>query len=519
MKKRALFLLGLLCLCLYISVETLAQTANPTPATTSPAVATGSISGTLSDSLTGRPVEFATVALLKNGTTASVGAALTDAQGKYSFPQVPYGDYVLSFSFLGYKTKTSQPFSVNAQNPEVRVAPMKLPQSTTNLKEVTVTSLRPTITHEADKMVVSIEGTALAAGRTAFDVLSKSPGVFVDQDGNIQLNGRGGVTVMIDGKLTYLSANDIKNLLQSMSAENIKNIEIITNPSAKFDAEGASGILNINLKKNELRGVNGSVFVTGSYNFKQWAGTVGGNVNHKAGKWNSFLSFEHLKRAYNRDGTFTRVFYNGENPTYYDQEAYGKSKNLGPPNVRLGTDYSLNDQHSVGAMVYFNQNKRWEDFNTATFLGSGPNQPEEFITANNFLVNTFRNFTSNLHYVGKLDTLGTTLSADLDFVKISNWGYADFYNYFGEVGASQPSRTDFLYTDSENGFDIYSGKIDFSKTFPKLGKVELGVKASHVVSDNDSRFFFNNAGRVLDPKRTNHFLFTENIYAAYVNWN
>ncbi|MFC6998826.1 outer membrane beta-barrel family protein [Rufibacter roseus] len=518
MKKRALFLLGLLCLCLFFSMGSWAQTNSPAPAE-APSNAGGTISGTLTDSISGKPVEFATVALLKSGNTTAVAGTMTDAQGKFYFQNVPFGTYIMSFSFIGYKSKTSQAFSLTPSKPNVKLGNVSFAQASTNLDEVTVTNLRPTITQEADKMVVSIEGTALASGRTAFDVLSRAPGVFVDQDGNIQLNGRGGVTVMLDGKLTYMSASDIRNLLQSMSAENIKYIEIISTPSAKFDAEGASGILNINLKKNELYGMNGSVFTTGTYNFKQWAGTVGGNVNYKAGKWNSFLSLEHLKRAYNRDGTFTRVFYDGKEATYYDQTAYGKSKNLGPPNFRVGTDYSLTDKHSVGAMVYFNQNKRWENFNTATYIGDQPQLPEQYITANNFVVNTFRNFTSNLHYVGKLDTLGTTLSADIDFVNISNWGYSNFYNYFGAVGAAQPARTDFLYADSENGFDIYSGKIDFAKTFSKLGKVELGLKASHVVSDNDSRFFFNNDALVLDPRRTNHFLFTENIYAGYVNWN
>ena len=130
------------------------------------------------------------------------------------------------------------PVLLSEAQPEVRLGTVTLRQTATNLKEVTVTALRPIISQEADKLVVSIEGTALAAGRTVFDVLTKSPGVFVDQDGNIQLNGRSGVTVMLDGKLTYLLASDLRNLLQSMSAENIRNIEIITSPSAKLMPRG-----------------------------------------------------------------------------------------------------------------------------------------------------------------------------------------------------------------------------------------------------------------------------------------
>ena len=137
------------------------------------------------------------------------------------------------------------------------------------LQEVSITALRPTITMKADRMVVSVEGTAMAAGTNAYSVLAKAPGVFIDPEGNIQLNGRSGVTVMIDGRLTFLSARDLRSMLEGMSAENLKNIEIITNPSAKYDAEGTSGILNINLKKNTQRGMNGSLYSNLAFNEAQ----------------------------------------------------------------------------------------------------------------------------------------------------------------------------------------------------------------------------------------------------------
>ncbi len=510
-------MLGLLCLCLCVIWPGQAQ--NTTSAVVPSPAATGKITGQLLDSLTGKPIEYATVALLPKGLVKAQDGTLTNAQGQFSFNNVPYGQYTLSFSFIGYDTKQSNLVEVSAQNPVVTAPTMRLATSSTKLKEVTVTSLRPTITYEADKMVVSVEGTALAAGRTAFDVLSRAPGVFVDPEGNIQLNGRGGITVMLNGKLTYMSAIDLRNMLESMSAENIKNIEIMTNPSAKFDAEGSSGILNINLKKNEIRGINGSVQAGVNTNFKQVGGNVGGSIYHRAGNWNSFLITDLPRRVNNREGVFTRVFDSKDGLVFIDQDTKGQSKNLGPPNFRVGTDYSLTDQHSVGTVISFNRNTAWSDFLSDSYYGTTAGQPSSLVDADNYTTNTFTNFNTNVHYTGKLDTVGTTLSADLDFVKIANYGASNFYNYTTYYTAGKAPEQDFLYTNTENGFNIYSAKVDYAQNLFGKSKLELGVKASRVESDNDSKFYFNNTGLVLDKNRTNHFIYDENIYAAYANWN
>ncbi|WP_205500869.1 outer membrane beta-barrel family protein [Rufibacter psychrotolerans] len=520
MKKRTtLFLVGPLCLCLCVITQAWAQTTGTAPAA-QPPKAPGKISGVLLDSLTAKPIEYATVALLDRVSKKSLDGTLTNAQGQFTLTGVPAGEYSLSISFIGYHTKALPRVTVTAQNPEAQVGTIRLSMVATKLKEVTVEALRPTITQEADKMVVSVEGTALAAGRTAYDVLARSPGVFIDQEGNIQLNGRSGVTIMLDGKLTYLSARDLRNLLEGMPAENLKNIEIITNPSAKFDAEGASGILNINLKKNEIRGMNGSVYAGYTYNGYQHAYSSGTALNYKAGKWNSFLNLDQARRTWGRQATFTRVFYGEQSTTYFDQVAFGNTVVQGPPSVRAGTDYSLTDRHSIGVMGYFVTNKLHGDFLTDTYTGDGPQSPNRYIDANNFNTNRFTNLTGNLHYQGKLDTAGTTLSADIDLVKITNRGHANFYNNFVDLTGVRPDSLDFLFTQTPSDFDIFAAKVDFSHPYAKGKKIELGVKASRVASDSDSRFYFNNAeALVLDPRRTNHFLYDEAIYAGYVNWS
>lgn len=477
----------------------------------------GTLKGKLQDAK-GAPLSFANVALLKATDTAFVSGTLTDSAGAYSIATPAAGSYFLRFTAIGFTRNKTEVFEITDAGTSKNFGTTTLQAEATTLKDVTVTALRPTITQLPDRMVVSVEGTAMAAGNNAYTLLTKAPGVFIDGEGNISLNGRGGVTIMLDGRLTYLSARDLRTLLESMSAENIKNIEIITNPSSKYDAEGTAGILNINLKKNTLQGINGSVYGSINHNFKQTGFTAGGNIAHKKGRWNSFLFLDGARRVGGREATFTRVFYGDVKTTYFDQVATGNFKAEGPPSVRLGTDYTLTDKHSVGFMAAFTTNTAHSDFLTNTYIGNAPKTPFQYIDADNFNSNTYTNYTGNVHWVNKMDTLGTQLSTDFDFVKITNRGEGFFYNTFTNIGNGPPTH-DNLYTSTPNGYDILSGKIDFVRPLKKGHKMEAGLKASHVESDNDSRFYFANNGLVLDPQRTNHFTFQENIYAAYLNWS
>ena len=478
---------------------------------------TGTLKGKLQDNKN-TALPFANVALLKAADTAFVSGALTDSAGTFTIPTPASGTYFLRFTAIGFTRHKTDVFEITDAGSSKDFGTITLQAEATTLQDVTVTALRPNITQLPDRMVVSVEGTAMAAGNNAYTLLTKAPGVFIDGEGNISLNGRGGVTIMLDGRLTYLSARDLRALLESMSAENIKNIEIITNPSSKFDAEGTAGILNINLKKNTLQGINGSVYASSSYNFHQVGYTYGGNIAHKKGRWNSFLFLDGSRRVGGREATFTRVFFGDPKTTYFDQVATGNFEAEGPPSVRLGTDFTLNSKHSVGFMAAFNTNTAHSDFLTNTYIGNAPKTPYQYIDADNYNSNTYTNYTGNLHWINKMDTLGTQLSADLDFVKITNRGDGHFYNYFTDLANTQQTK-DFLYTSTPNGYDIVSGKVDFVRPLAKGHKLESGLKASHVVSDNDSRFYFANGGLVLDALRTNHFNFSENIYAAYVNWS
>ena len=476
-----------------------------------------SISGQLQDEK-GVGISYANIALLKASDSSLVTGSVTDEAGSFKIKSPSEGSFLLRVSAIGFKNYETATFNLSQAENSKHFGKIVLEEDVQQLDEVKVLSLRPTIVNEVDKMVVSVEGTALAAGSSAFDILAKAPGVWIDQDGNIQLNGKGGVKIMLDGRPTYLSTRELQSMLEGMSAENIKNLEIITNPSARYDAEGASGIINITLKKNELMGMNGSVYA--GYEHRTLSGySFGGNINVKKGKWSSFANLDMAKRPWVRTSTMVREFNEPGASTRFDQS--GREEVIRyTPSLRLGTDFDVNEKHSLGIMANLSYHDAEHDFRTDSYLKNGAPENSLFIDADNYTAYQFSNGTFNLHYVGKLDTAGTTLSADLDYVRLNNKGNADFYNNFYTIEGKELVDQEILKSDNPTYYDIYSAKVDFSKKISDFGKLELGLKASYVKSDNKLNFYSVEDGtKVRDDKRSNHFIYTEYIYAAYANFN
>ena len=478
----------------------------------------GFLSGKLQDEK-GEVLSFANVALFQASDSSLLTGAVSDADGNFKIksPESP-GVYFLQISAIGFKQLNTPSFSISSPEESKDFGAISLKEDVQLLQEVSVEALRPTIVNEADKMVVSVEGSALAASSTAMEVLAKAPGIWIDQDGNIQLNGQAGVRILIDGRPTYLSAKELQNMLEGMSAENIKNIEIINNPSAKYDAEGTAGIVNINLKKNTISGLNGSMHAGYQYNGLQGYST-GTNLNYKKGKWSSFANVDVARRARFREAIFTRQFNTPTSSTNFDQTAREDVLRFAP-SLRLGTDYELSEKHSIGASVNLAYHESSHDFRTDSYISNGNAAENLFIDSDNYTKNNYSNNTFNLHYSGKLDTLGSALSADLDLAKLADKGQARFTNSFDSLAPNTVDFQNHLSNENPSQFDIYSVKVDYVKAFPTKQKLELGAKSSYVVSDNEIRFYQHLEGsRIPDPSRSNHFVYRENIYAAYANFS
>lgn len=465
----------------------------------------------------GMAISYANIGIFTAPDSSLVTGDVTNEDGYFEIKAPATGQYVLKASAIGF-IDHKIPFTIAVGDKKMDFGLLPMKENVQELNEVKINSMRPTIVNEVDKMVVSIEGTALAAGSSVFEILSKAPGVWVDQEGNVQLNGKAGVRIMIDGRPTYLSEKQLQNMLEGMSAENLKTLEIITNPSARYEAEGTAGIINITLKKNQSIGINGSVY--GGYEYRSAHGySGGGNINIKKGKWNSFANVDMSKRPWLRTSQMNRAFNEESFSTTFDQK--GREEVIRyTPSVRLGTDFDINERNSIGVMMNLSYHDAHHDFKTASYLKNGPSENDLFIDAENYTAYQIKTGTLNFHYTGKLDTTGTVLSADLNYVKWSNNGNLDFYNRFYNLHDGAFISEEILTSDNPTYYDVYAAKVDFEKPIKTLGKFELGLKASYVQSDNKLDFYKVEEGnKMWDNSRSNHFIYREYIYAGYGNFS
>ena len=249
------------------------------------------VSGIIKDAQ-GNPVKAATISLLAAKDSAVIKLAASKENGSYIFPNTVAGKYLIKASSVEYKAAFSAPFEVSGS--EVTVPELQLVKTAANLKGVTVTAQKPMLEVKADKMIVNVEGTINAVGSDALELLRKSPGVLVDKDDNLSLSGKNGVQVYIDGRPSPLSGTDLANYLKSLNSSQVEAIEIISNPSAKYEAAGNAGIINIRLKKNKSLGTNGSV--NAGWNIGTYAKyNTGINLNYRNKKINLFGNY-----SYNR---------------------------------------------------------------------------------------------------------------------------------------------------------------------------------------------------------------------------
>ncbi len=476
----------------------------------------GQLKGSLYDQKE-ESIPFATVAIIKLPDSTIVTGTTTDMDGIFEMDAPVKGDYLLRFSAMGYKSTFTDVFEITSPGYQRDFGQVILPAEVTMLNEVMVQAWRPRIEMEADKMVVKVEGTAMAAGSSAFEIISKSPGISADQDGNLSLNGKTGVRIMINGRFTYLSAEQLKTMLESMPAENIKKIELIHNPSAKYDAEGTAGIINIELRDNLALGFNGSVYGGVEFNRENWY-NVGTDLNYNVGKWNTFFSADLSKRGFTRTNEITREY------TYdfdydYTHQTGDQLETRWIPSFQAGADYQLNKNHSIGFIGNYSFYEEDGSWDTETQLGKFGTGDLQTISAENSSMEDYSNGRLNIHYDGELDTVGTKISANLDYIKISKDRDSYFTNnYFfvpdGETAIEQ------LFNRSNSGYEIFAAQADLSLPLNKRSQFSIGVKGSKVISESDLRFYIGaDSSGELDNSRSNSFTYEEDIYAAYANYS
>ena len=474
----------------------------------------------------GKSVESATVQLLRAADKGLVKAAITDKTGVFTFDKVAEGKYLISVSALGFAKKLTDAVEVTAANPDVTIASIGLNSQSKAMEGVTVTAQKPFIEQKLDRTVVNVEASPSNAGATALEVLEKSPGVSVDNDGNISLKGKQGVIIMMDGKQTYLSGADLANVLRNLPASALAQIEIMTNPSAKYDASGNSGLINIKTKKGKTKGSNGSITVgnTSSLfrnNGKEelvWKPTVSVNYNYKKNKVNLFSNFIYNYREGRGLLDITSRYYEGskqiDSINKVNTAFRFRNNNY---TLKLGMDYTLNKKNSFGIVLN-------------GFLFSGHPTPTTSTTFSNLdgvvfsklnskTVNdlSWKNFSTNLNYKHTFDSTGTELTLDMDYSGYKNISNQLLSTGFFDGNNNQTADSMFLRGHLPSSISIYSIKSDFTKPYKNGLRLEAGIKSSYVKSDNMVDYVRKSGNNWVPDSRNNHFIYDENVNAAYIN--
>ena len=474
------------------------------------------ITGSLLDDQ-GKPLDYATVSLLKTKDSSVVKGTLSNENGIYIFDHLAPGGYLIKATAVGYNKTISKQLNVDDSKTDFTAPSLTLTPSSQALNTVNITASKPLIENKIDRTVMNVENSVLAAGNSAMDILERAPGVSVDKDDNISLKGKQGVTVMINGKLTYLTSAQLATLLRSTDGTTIKSIEIITNPSAKYDAAGNSGIINIILKKNKQAGTNGSVTAGAGYGayFKDNENL---SLNHKEGNLNVFGSFSHNDNKRIQNIGLERIIPDTSvsgMPTYFRQTSPLIETDHNN-SYRLGADYDLSSKNTIGFIVsgYFNGED--DNINDNTYIGPSFTQVDSSLTTVSQVHQTYHNNAFNLNDTYKIDTAGQELSADLDYSVFKNNSTARYVTNYYLPGVPTSQMQQFLGNLTPSVINIKTGKADYTKPITKSLKLETGVKFSDVKTDNNLE---QNTADGTPYISTNHFIYDEKISAGYINFN
>ncbi len=477
-----------------------------------------SVSGQLKDA-GGNAVAGATVMLQHVKDSSIAKTAISNVNGFYQLLTVKPGTYFITVSASGMQKSGTGPITVK-EDETGTIPVIILKAADKNLEGVTVVSKKPIVEVKADKTILNVEGTINAVGNDALELLRKSPGVMVDKDDNLSLSGKNGVQVYIDGKPSPLSGTDLANYLKSMQSSQIESIELITNPSAKYEAAGNAGIINIKLKKNKAFGTNGSV--NAGYAIGTYAKYNGGlSLNNRNKKTNFFGNYNYNQGINETIFSFYRVLNLSTGDSIFDQTNRMKMRNQFNHNYKAGADYYINASNTIGVVVNGNVSKNVMETSGPMSIIYAPTKTTHrilFANNNNYSERDNLNVNLNYRYTGKG---GKELNVDADYgyftINSNQYQPNRYYDGTGTINLNNNIYRMLSPTD----IDIFSFKADYEQDFKK-GKLGFGGKSGYVSTDNNfNRYDVNDVtgAEIKDRDKSNRFKYKEYINAAYVNYN
>lgn len=477
------------------------------------------LTGTVTDGQ--KPLEAATVNILAAADSNIIRMVFTNREGRFEVENLLAGKYLVAVSSVAFQKAFSHTVEINAQTPSVEIPTIQLIGAINkDLKNVTVTAAKkPFIEQRLDKTIVNVEAMASNSGITVLEVLEKSPGVSVDKDGNISLKGKQGVTILIDGKPSYLSGQDLANLLKSMPSNQLEQLEIMTNPPAKYDASGNSGIINLKTKKSKMSGLNGS-FTLGVGLGVYPKSNNSFNINYRRGKWNLFGSFNYNYNKNFQDLELRRNFRDKNTLgllSVFKQQA-NMNRQSQYQSYKIGADLYVSKKTTIGFVLNGYTNPRINNNNNTTYILNNLGELNTKTLATSYTKEKWKNISANFNLRHQFDSTGTELTADIDLINYNANNSQKFTNMFFDEYDVKKGPDEFIKSNLPSDIKIYSFKTDFSKPLNKTTKLEAGLKSSYVQTDNDALYenFVNDRWQT-DPGRTNHFLYKENIHAVYIN--
>ena len=461
----------------------------------------------------------ATAELLKLTDSSLVKTALASDDGLVEFENIRFGTYLIRTSFVNHTKNYSSPVSISAESPAATVADVFLIAAPKQLNAVEVTARKPFIQKLTDRIVVNVENSIVNAGSSAFDVLERSPGVLIDPNDNISMRGRAGVIIMIDGKPSPMNGTDLVNYLRSLPSNAIERIELITNPSAKYDAAGNAGIIDIRMKKDQRFGTNGTLnagYGQGVYP----KANAGINFNNRTKKSNLFGGYNYAYRMNLNHLLLDRNFFtNSGTFTGQDKKDNYTKIPLDLHTFRFGADFFPSKKTVIGFVVNSNLNIVRPFNNNSSKVIDENRQPKFNFNTQTKNRNENKNAVANFNIKHTFDSTGKELTADLDYGYFKADNTSRVATQYYQLNGSQ-LQPDYILDGLQDGkLRLATLKADYTNPLKKKARIETGFKTSFVHADNDAQFYDMSSGTPVDDvNKTNRFFYDENINAAYFNF-
>ena len=478
-----------------------------------------SMKGVIIDQTTNTPLEFGTV-VLSDSTGKVIAVNTSNDKGEFTLAAIPAGEYHLKVSYVGY-AELIQPISIPEGQAEVNLGNITIEPDAQQLASVVVTAKRPTIERHVDKLVVTIANTIAADNSTAEELLKKAPGVTIDNDGNVMLNGRA-VQVWIDNRPTHLSGQNLIALLSATEGSTIDKIEIIDNPSSKYDAAGSAGIINIKTKKNFLSGFHGNVRTGYTQYIENESGYFYGanasvNLNYRNDIISTFLNYG-IQRHEGFAKLTEDVKSNVNGYKRYSSTLLEYSQT--PQNIKTGIDFFIDKKNTIGLIGGLSFRGGKEKDSGSAIVGPRNAPSEESVTTGDN-TSAFRNATLNLNYTHLFgENSSHDLTANLDYIYYSTdpmqYSHTDFHRF-----SPPKDTTEIFQNNSDQVTQVFSAKIDYTRPINGKMMMEAGGKIGYSRNDSEilRRDFTVTDGWQKNDKLSDDFEYDEMISALYANYS